>query len=259
MIQMLMRVINTGSQAGNSYALIADSGEILLLDSGCRYKDILKGTDYRVSDISGVLLTHEHQDHIKSFRDFMRAGVQCYGCDELAEYIETVYGEKIKGLAEKRTVQIGSFTLTPFYLPHTTKSKETGQIIPCPNFGYLVEHEEMGKLIYCTDMEYLPYRFTSQHVQHWLIECNHMDDLVDRDYGKYAHVLQGHSSLSTVKGIIHINKTSDMRNVVLCHLSADGADPEVMQKEVQSIAGKWVNVDVAHAGDKYVLSKYPWD
>ena len=156
---MFLQVIDTGSQAGNSYALMADSGEIFLLDAGCRYKEILKAIDYRISDISGVLLTHEHQDHIKSFRDFMRNGVQCFGCDELAEYIERVYGEKIKGLAEKRQVQIGSFAVTPFYLPHTTKSKETGQIIPCPNFGYLVEHEEMGRLIYATDFEYLPHTY----------------------------------------------------------------------------------------------------
>lgn len=255
---MFLQVIDTGSQAGNSYALISDSGEIILMDAGCRYKDILKAIDYRISDISGALLTHEHQDHIKSFRDFMRAGVQCYGCDELAEYIETVYGEKIKGLSEKRQEHIGSFDVTPFYLPHTTKSKETGQIIPCPNFGYLVEHEEMGKLIYATDFEYLPFRFSSLRVQHWLIECNHMDDLVDRDSGKYAHVLQGHSSLSTVKEIIRVNKTPDIRNVVLCHLSVDNADPEVMQKEIQEIAGKWVCVETAYAGMKIPLKRFPF-
>lgn len=35
-------------------------------------------------------------------------------------------------------------------------------------------------------------------------------------------------------------------------------DPEIMQKEVQSVAGKWVSVVVAKAVDEYVLSKYPW-
>jgi len=85
-----------------------------------------------------------------------------------------------------------------------------------------------------------------------------MDDLVDRDSGKYAHVLQGHSSLSTVKEIIRVNKTSDMHNVILCHLSADNADPEVMKKEIQVVAGQWCNVAVAEPGLELVLSKYPW-
>ena len=42
---MFMRVINTGSQPGNCYALKSESSEILLLDCGCRYSEILKGLD----------------------------------------------------------------------------------------------------------------------------------------------------------------------------------------------------------------------
>lgn len=57
---MFMRVVNTGSTHGNCYFLKSNSGEILLLDCGYRYKDILKAIDYRTSDVSGVLLTHEH-------------------------------------------------------------------------------------------------------------------------------------------------------------------------------------------------------
>ena len=254
---MFMRVIHTGSRAGNSYALVADSGEILLLDAGCRYKDILKGTDYRVSDISGVLLTHEHQDHIKSFRDFMRAGVQCFGCDELAEYIETVYGEKIKGLAEKRQVQIGSFVITPFYLPHTTRDKDTGALIPCPNFGYLIQCGD-EKLLYMTDWEYCSYIFKRQRINYMVLECNHMDNLMDSSSANYIHALKGHSSLSVVKDFVEVNKTPDLRNIILCHLSSENADPETMQKEVQSVAGKRVNVDVAHAGMELKMSKYPF-
>ena len=85
-----------------------------------------------------------------------------------------------------------------------------------------------------------------------------MDDLLERDSAKYEHVLKGHSGISTVRDIILANKTPDLRNVILCHLSSENADPETMQKEVQSVAGKWVSVEVAHAGDEYVLNKYPF-
>lgn len=57
---MFMRVINTGSHSGNCYALKSESGEILLLDCGCRYSKILKGISYKISGVSGCLLTHEH-------------------------------------------------------------------------------------------------------------------------------------------------------------------------------------------------------
>ena len=55
---MLLKVIGTGS-SGNSYALESDN-EILILDAGCRMKDVLKAIDYNVSKICGVLITHEH-------------------------------------------------------------------------------------------------------------------------------------------------------------------------------------------------------
>lgn len=48
---MFMRVVNTGSTHGNCYVLKSNTGEILLLDCGCRYKDILKAIDYRTSDV----------------------------------------------------------------------------------------------------------------------------------------------------------------------------------------------------------------
>ena len=187
----------------------------------------------------------------------MKKSVQCYGCDELQEKLETVYGEKIIGLPEKRSVTISEWIVTPFYLPHTTRDKDTGALIPCPNFGYLIKNSD-EVLLYATDFEYIPYTFKNQSINYMLLECNHMDDLMDSSSANYVHALKGHSSVSTVRDIILANKTPDLRNVILCHLSSENADPETMQKEVQSVAGKWVKVDVAHAGDKYVLSKYPF-
>ena len=57
---MLLKVISTGSRAGNCYALIADNGEILMLDAGATYKAALKAIDYRISDVKALLLSHEH-------------------------------------------------------------------------------------------------------------------------------------------------------------------------------------------------------
>ena len=145
----------------------------------------------------------------------------------------------------------------PFYLPHTTRDKETGALIPCPNFGYLIKNGD-ETFLYATDYEYIPYTFKNQRINYMLLECNHMDDLLERDSAKYEHVLKGHSSISTVRDIILANKTPDLRNIILCHLSGENADPETMQKEVQSVAGKWVRVEVAEKNSVVSLSKYPF-
>ena len=57
---MFMKIISTGSQAGNCYALMSDTGEILLLDFGCEANRILRGISYKISNGVGAVLSHEH-------------------------------------------------------------------------------------------------------------------------------------------------------------------------------------------------------
>ena len=56
---MFVRCIGSGS-SGNSMALYSDSGKVLLLDLGLPRKEILKTIDFRVSDITSALVSHEH-------------------------------------------------------------------------------------------------------------------------------------------------------------------------------------------------------
>ena len=246
---MLLKCAGTGSK-GNSYALLADSGEILLIECGVKWSEIMKMIDYQTSKVVGCIASHAHLDHLVSYKDCLHYGIPIYTNDETAEHFEIISGEKMIGESEKIQFKVGSYRVTPFYLPHDNT----------PNFGFLIDlPDDAGRLLYATDFEYLPFTFKSLKINYFLLECNHQADLVDRSEAKYEHSLRGHSELETVNEIIRINKTPDMRNVILCHLSDGWSDPETMQKEVQSVAGKWVSVAVAHAGDKYVLSKYPWD
>ena len=187
-------------------------------------------------------------DHIKCVKDLMFRGVKCYGSDELQEFIETVMGEKIIALQEKKTYQIGGFKVSPLEVPHDGT----------PNFAYIIECSDGSRLLYATDFSYLPYRLTSWHINFFLIECNHIMDLVETTEAKYEHSIRGHSELYTVCELLRVNKTPDMRNVILCHLSDGWSDPETMQKEVQSVAGKWVSVAVAKKDMTIPLNRYPF-
>ena len=253
---MLLKCAGTGSK-GNSYALVADCGEILLIECGVKWSETMKMIDYQTSRVAGCICSHAHSDHLRSYKDCLHYGIPIYTNDETAEHFEIISGEKMIGKPERIPFEMGSFHVTGFYLPHTTRDKDTGALIPCPNFGYLIQCGD-EKLLYMTDWEYCSYVFKKQRINYMVLECNHMDNLMDSSSANYIHALKGHSSLSVVKSFVEVNKTPDLRNVILCHLSSENADPETMQKEVQSVAGKWVSVSVAKAGDEYVLSKYPW-
>ncbi len=56
---MFVRCIGSGSK-GNSYALIDNDGKILLLDLGLTRREIVKSISYRISDVVGCVVSHEH-------------------------------------------------------------------------------------------------------------------------------------------------------------------------------------------------------
>lgn len=255
---MYLKVINSGSKHGNSYALFSDSGEILILDAGCKYKDILRVIDYRISDVCGVLISHIHGDHTLSFKDFLRAGIEVYSNDETQSELEQVTGERIKGVLKNNKFLCGKFKVTPFYIPHTRTSAETNELIPCKNYGYLIEHEEMGKLLYMTDMEHCPYRFKSYKVNHMMIECNYMDELVNKDEPNFLHRIEGHCSLDTCKEIVKENSSNDLLNVILIHLSHSSCNPQIASEEIKAIVGMGVYVNIAKAGLTVNINRVPF-
>lgn len=245
---MFLRVISTGSKAGNCYALISDSGQILLLDFGCNKKKILRGIDYRVFDIVGAVLSHGHMDHAKSYQWLLENWIPIYTNDETAAEFETVTGELVKGVPEKKWVQCGEFKVMGFYVPHDNT----------PNFGFLIEHEEIGRLLYLTDLEYCPYSFKNLRVQHLLIEANYIEDLVSREAENYAHQIKGHCSLDTCKGIVEANKTPDLRTVTLIHLSDKVCDPNRVLEEINKVARERVEVNVSVPGLEVELKRFPF-
>ena len=55
---MLLKTIATGSK-GNSYALFSGE-EILMIDLGVGQSEIKKAIDFRISDVVGCIVSHEH-------------------------------------------------------------------------------------------------------------------------------------------------------------------------------------------------------
>ena len=136
----------------------------------------------------------------------------------------------------------------PFYVPHDNT----------PNYAYMITLPNGEKLLYATDFGYLPYTFKKTKINHFLIECNHLDMAPDKTSGKYKHSIKGHSSLSTVKKIMQINKSPNLSNAILCHLSESWGNPEIMQHEIETVVGDEVSVKIAHSGLICELSEIPF-
>ena len=227
---------STGSEKGNCYALKKDN-ESLLLDCGISRKRLL---EMGFSGAAGCCVTHHHRDHSLCRHDLEFL----YGIPVFAPYdSETDRQEK----------RFGAFGVQAFAI----KSKNgkwlhtNGDGSECPIFGFKITVDNHS-LVYATDMLALPYTFQRNPINTFLIACNHEDDMEYDDAAKERHSILGHSSLSTVKEIIRVNRTPALKNVILCHLTW-AADRAKMLKEITSVVDDKVNVCIAEAGMTYLL------
>lgn len=228
------------SSAGNCYLLTSNSGETLILDCGIPIKEIKKGLDWNVKDVVGVLCTHKHLDHSKSVEDFEAMGIQI-----LAPYL----GDSCK------PINMGEFTVKPFDLTtidgNWTHTDANGE--PCPIYGFLITHKEMGKMLYITDCEVVKWKFKG--INHILLGVNYDKDLIDRDNtGKANHVFRGHLSIDTACDFVKANYSDSLQNVIMCHLSAENADSDSFIEKMKKVA-YGANVDVAEPNKEWVLRK----
>ena len=225
--RMTLKCIGSGS-SGNCYILTCNN-EKLILDCGLPIKAIKQGLDFDLQGIQAVLVGHQHLDHSLSANDFKKMGFEVW----------MPYLDEIK----TRKKQFGKFNVQCFDLPHNGT----------PNRGFLIEVDGQ-KILYMTDFEYSPFRFTTQKINHILVECNYQQELVDRDLPQYVHKIRGHCSLSTCKEFIKVNSTDSLQTVILCHLGRETAEPEECVADIQKVANK-ANVCVAERGLEVELRK----
>lgn len=228
------------SSAGNCYLLTSNSGETLILDCGIPIKEIKKGLDWNIKDVVGVLCTHKHLDHSKSANNFKAMGIPIY-----APYLKIDY----------MSMNMGGFTVKPFDLTTIDGSwtHTNADGTPCPIFGFLITHKEMGRMLYITDCELVKWKFKG--INHILLGVNYDKDLIGRDNtGKANHVFRGHLSIDTACDFVKANYSDSLQNVIMCHLSSENADSDSFIEKMKKVA-YGANVDVAERGKEWVLRK----
>lgn len=240
---MLLHIIGSNS-SGNCY-LLEGKGECLILECGARVQEIKKLLHFDLRKVVGCLATHQHRDHIGHLKGFLESNISVYTNDETAEAVEVIYGELLHGVPEKKPFRLGGFHITPFYVPHNGT--------PC--FAYKIYHEEMGSLLFLTDLEYCKYRF--RNISQILVEANYSKELIEAENSNYAHVVKGHMELGTALDFLKANDSPALRNVVLLHLSDSNSDEEMFAKKAKEVV-PGANVYIADAGMKMELCKEPF-
>lgn len=147
----------------------------------------------------------------------------------------------------------GEFTINQFPLQtidgkwvHTDADGE-----PCPIYGFMITHKEMGTMLYITDSEFCKWKFSG--INHILLGVDYDKNMVDMSNpAKASHVFRGHMSIDTACKFVEANYSPNVQNVIMCHLSEENADKDKFIERMKKVA-KWSNVDVAEQHKEWEL------
>ena len=235
--------------SGNCYYLATDENAILI-DAGIgirTIKKVFKEYGLSLGKLRGVLITHDHADHIKAAGHLgEKYNIPIYSTERIHQGMRRSYcmteklsQEHIRFIEKNEPFQLTDFHVTCFEVPHDG-TDNVGYCITVGNktFSFLTDighiTPEASRFIGLAD--YL------------IIEANYDDDMLRM--GPYPPHLKariagpnGHLSNRELADYLSNNLTERLKYVWLCHLSKDNNHPELALKTVE-LALKEQNVTI---------------
>lgn len=242
---MVLKVIGSSSK-GNCYILEASS-EALIIEAGCKLNEAMKALNWQLSKVAGCIISHEHNDHAGYALEYAQAGIKLLA---LPTVIQAKGIERNYFVADcSKAYIIGGFRVQPFAVQHD---------VPC--VGYVITHQEMGKMVFFTDTYACRYRFKG--VDTYLIEANYADEILQENImqGRLPGMLRdrimlSHMDIDNTVGFLQTSDLSRVQNIILVHMSAGNGNAELFKRKVAEATG--MPAEVAVPGMELTLNAIP--
>lgn len=124
----------------------------------------------------------------------------------------------------------------------------------CLNYGFIIDHESIGRLLFATDLTDFPYNVRG--INTILLECNYIESLIvdklcsGEDLRSASHT---HMELSTCISVIRRLYSPRLMHVVLLHLSDRLSDITEIKRRFKDELG--LNVSIAENNAAYSLPR----
>lgn len=258
-----MRLYTLASGSTGNCTLLIDNRTAVLIDLGISTKRLrlaLESLGLSPGELSGVLITHEHGDHICGLTTFIKNyDVPIYTSRTIANHLRwSILGadDSVLELSVGNANAVGALSVVPFRTPHDTPESVGYRITGGTVFGF------------CTDCGHVSGEVLEglRGADCAVIEANHdIQMLLDGAYPAYlkrrilsdtGHLSNNHCGELAVKLV-----ENGAKNLVLAHLSRENNTPAIAQSTILKIlhenainTEKDVSVAVAPERDIFSLS-----
>ncbi|MBX7136722.1 MAG: MBL fold metallo-hydrolase [Oligoflexia bacterium] len=219
---MQFSVLSSGSKANSTFVEAASTR--ILIDCGLsarRLEERLALHRIDPATIQGILITHEHSDHILGLSVFSRRHrIPVYANRATARHLDRVYA--LEKIVSGESFWVGALQILPVSIEHDADDP----------VGYVVQAEGL-KFSQMTDLGRVTpqveealrgswaFVLESNHDQIMLRDCSYPYELKRRIASSQGH-LDNDTSANLVANLLH----GDLQRVVLGHLSENSNTPE---------------------------------
>lgn len=246
---MKLKVIGSSSK-GNCY-ILENENEALIIETGCKFQDVLKSIQYDYRKVVGCVVSHKHGDHAKYIKEFCSRGIKVYSSLDVLSLVneDVCVSNNFKEIKHNDMLQIGGFKVRPLEVPHD-------EYLTC--FAFQIGHKDMGVLMFATDM--IKFNYTLNNLSTIMIEANYLDSILTKnvesglvDRTRAIRTRNSHCELYTAIDVIKEQNLCGVKNIILLHLSRENADGYHFQTEVEKATG--IPTTVARSGIEVELGK----
>ena len=220
---MKARTISSGSK-GNCAIILSDNTN-LIIDMGISYitlKKSLEENSLSFDNFSGILITHNHRDHVTGLRSLIsKTNLKVYIPYEMYESISSSVKESQCEFIDDEFF-INDLKIELIHTSHDAPY----------SVGYIISENEKS-LVYVTDTGYINRKYLNKMINKdiYIIESNH-DEIMLMD-GPYPRFLKervisdkGHLSNTTTAKYLKKIIGDKTKYVLLAHLSEKNNTPE---------------------------------
>lgn len=232
-----------GSSSKGNCGLLTVDGSHYLIDagfSGKQLKERLARYGLTLSDIEGVFLTHEHQDHAAGLKVLSKLSeIRFFANSKTAQAIEEHYEITSRPFADPwntfetgDTLTFGNFSVQTFSIPHDAADP----------VGFLFRSEE-ACLAWATDIGRLTPKIAEylSQADALVLEANHDEELLWKHPHRPQYLKErvagetGHLSNGDVYKFLQ-NAPPTLKFVYLVHISRECNSTELLRKMLEPLA-----------------------
>lgn len=226
------------SGSGGNSTLVRSGSTAIIVDCGISCRELgrrLDLVDAAAENLSAILLTHDHADHVRGVAvASRRLGAPVYANRDTSRRASPGHGgPPLQIFDTARPFEVGAFIVTPFAVPHDTSDP----------VGFTIS-DGTARLGVATDLGSVTLEVLSglSGCDAVIVESNHDRGMLLE--GPYPWHLKrrvdgptGHLSNDDAATIIESVRHGGLRHVVLAHLSRTNNEPELSIRSAQRALG----------------------